>query len=86
MRPPPARPPRSAVGAGALPLLFILLVFYWSPLLAPDATIQWNAVDLHYPAQQFFSDQLKAGHLPHWTNYVLAGFPVLTRRRVDFIR
>lgn len=57
---------------------FILLVFYWSPLLAPDATIQWNAVDLHYPAQQFFSDQLKAGHLPHWTNYVLAGFPVLS--------
>lgn len=57
---------------------FVLLLFYWTPLLSPDATIQWNAVDLHYPAQQYFSQQMKAGHLPHWANYVLAGFPMLS--------
>lgn len=57
---------------------FVLLLFYWTPLLAPDATIQWNAVDLHYPAQHFFAEQVKSGHLPHWTNYVLAGFPILS--------
>lgn len=57
---------------------FVLLLFYWTPLLAPNSTIQWNAVDLHYPAQQYFSQQVKAGQLPHWANYPLAGFPLLS--------
>ena len=57
---------------------FVLVLFYWTPLLSPGATIQWNAIDLHYPAQQYFSEQVKTGHLPHWANYVLAGFPVLS--------
>ena len=60
------------------PTALVLLVFYWTPLLAPDATIQWNAVDLHYPAQKYFSEQIMAGHMPHWANYVLAGMPVIS--------
>ncbi len=57
---------------------FVLVLFYWTPLLAPDATIQWNALHLHYPAQHYFSEQVRAGHLPHWVNYVFAGFPMLS--------
>jgi len=57
--------------------LFFVLCFHAAPLFSPSASIQWDAVDVHYSAQRYFSDNLLAGHLPHWTPYVFSGAPFL---------
>lgn len=56
---------------------FVLLLFYFTPLLSPNATIQWNAVDLHYPSQRYFADHVKDGQWPFWTPFIFCGFPFL---------
>jgi hypothetical protein len=53
------------------------LVFYWSPLTDPQTTPQWDAIDVHYSLQRYFSDEIKSGLLPGWTDYAFSGFPFL---------
>ena len=58
-------------------LLAGLLIFYWTPLTSTDASIQWDAVDVHYSAQSYFSESILDGRLPLWTPYIYSGFPFL---------
>jgi hypothetical protein len=68
---------------GARPWLWIAVIvlavttFYWIPLTSDAASIQWDAADLHYPLQKYFSDHLRAGNLPFWTPYAFSGSPFL---------
>lgn len=55
----------------------LVLVFYWIPLTSHNASIQWDAADLHYPFQQYFSDHIRALELPEWTPYISSGYPFL---------
>lgn len=54
------------------------LIFYWAPLFEERATIQWDAVDVHYSAQKYFEQSLRASGLPHWTPFVFSGMPFLS--------
>ena len=79
---PPA-PRRDATGWGPPAfLLLAVLIFYWAPLTSPDASIQWDAVDVHYSSQKYFADSLAGGELPHWTPYIFSGFPFLADPQV----
>ena len=53
------------------------IFFYFTPLFDSHASIQWDAVDVHYSAQKYFADNAREGHLPHWTPFVFSGFPFL---------
>ncbi len=55
----------------------LVLVFYWVPLTSESASIQWDAADLHYPFQKYWSDHVRSASLPSWTPYVFAGYPFL---------
>lgn len=57
--------------------LVIVAIAYSVPLVTQDASIQWDAVDVHYSAQRYFAERILRGELPHWTPYVFAGFPFL---------
>jgi hypothetical protein len=46
-------------------------------LFDPAASIQWDAVDVHYSAQKYFADSLQSGKLPFWTPYSFSGMPFL---------
>jgi hypothetical protein len=59
-----------------------LLVFYWVPITSPAASIQWDAADMHYPLQKYFSDRLFSGKLPFWTPYLFSGYPLLANPEV----
>ncbi len=63
----------------AVPLLYLVLVlaFYTIPLFSSAASIQWDAADVHYSAQKYFSDNLLAGRLPFWSPQVFSGMPFL---------
>lgn len=86
----PASPPaRAAFSFDPLtgrrwPLLLaaLILVFYWTPLTSPSATIQWDAVDTHYSPQKYFADRVHRFELPFWTPYVFSGFPFLADPQV----
>jgi hypothetical protein len=54
-----------------------VLLFYAKPLFDAAASIQWDAVDVHYSAQKYFADHVLSGRLPFWTPYVFSGFPFL---------
>lgn len=56
---------------------FGTLLFYSTPLFDSAASIQWDAVDVHYSSQKYFADSIGAGHLPYWTPYVYSGMPFL---------
>lgn len=73
----PARTP--AYRRALLPALLFLAVLacYWTPLTSPNASIQWDAADQFQVFQDYFSSELRAGHLPFWTPYVFSGFPFL---------
>ncbi|MGJ5817967.1 hypothetical protein [Paludibaculum fermentans] len=62
-----------------MPLLYLalVLVFYAVPLLSSSASIQWDAADVHYSAQKYFSDNLHAGKLPLWSPQVFSGMPFM---------
>ena len=57
-------------------------VFYWTPLTSVDASIQWDAVDVHYSSQKYFADHIRDFRLPHWTPYIFSGFPFLADPQV----
>ncbi len=63
-------------------LAFLLLVFYWTPLTSSSASIQWDAVDVHYSSQKYFADHVRDGKLPYWTPYIFSGFPFLADPQV----
>src|SRR5258708_14228710 len=44
--------------------------------------VKFEGVDVHYSAQRYLSDELRAGRLPFWTPYVFAGFPFLADLQV----
>lgn len=67
---------RSRWAAPAL-VAALVLVFYWVPLTSEFASIQWDAADLHYPFQKYWSDHVRSGSLPSWTPYVFSGYPLL---------
>ena len=78
------RPPSPKKGSSGgwkkyLPALMVaaVLACYWTPLTAPNASIQWDAADEFQPGQKYLSDELLAGRLPFWTPYLFAGFPFL---------
>ena len=58
-------------------LLVATILFYWTPLFDPNASIQWDAVDVHYSAQNYFAESLRSLHLPHWTPFQYSGMPFL---------
>jgi hypothetical protein len=59
-----------------------LLLFYFVPLFSPDASIQWDAVDVHYCSQRYLGAEIRAGRLPLWTPYLFSGFPFLADPQV----
>ena len=54
-----------------------VLIYYWTPLFDRSASIQWDAVDVHYSLQKYFADSILSGHIPFWTPYIYSGFPFL---------
>jgi hypothetical protein len=58
-------------------LAAVLLIAYAVPLASPNASIQWDAVDVHHSAQRYFAERALRGDLPFWTPYVFSGFPFL---------
>lgn len=54
-----------------------VIVFYWIPMTSSRASIQWDAADMHYPLQKYFSDHVRAWQLPFWTPYIFSGYPLL---------
>ncbi len=68
--------------APALLLLTALGLFYAVPLLSPNASIQWDAIDVHFSAQRYFAEEIWGGNLPLWTPYLYSGFPFLADPQV----
>ena len=52
-----------------------VLVFYWVPLTSPNTTPQWDTVDVHLSAQKYFSEEIREGRFPFWSNYAYSGYP-----------
>jgi hypothetical protein len=74
----PAPEPKKHSRWAAPALIGILvLVFYAVPLASESASIQWDAADLHYPFQKYWSDHVRSASLPAWTPYVFAGYPFM---------
>jgi hypothetical protein len=65
-----------------LGLAAAVLLFYFKPLFSSNASIQWDAVDVQYSAQNHLSEMLRAGKLPQWTPYVFSGMPFLADPQV----
>ena len=59
-----------------------MAIFHCTPLTSAQASIQWDAVDVHYTLQKYFADHVFQGVLPHWTPYVFSGFPFLSDPQV----
>src|SRR6185295_12092752 len=59
-----------------------VLLFYFQPLFSPNASIQWDAADMQYSPQNYLSQMLHAGRLPHWTSYIYSGMPFLADPQV----
>jgi hypothetical protein len=71
--------PWDMVEPWAAPLIVAIAVFafYAIPMTSPSAGIQWDAADVQYPLQKYFSEHLRSGHLPYWTPYLFSGYPLL---------
>jgi hypothetical protein len=77
-----ARPPQPAPFLTPKRLLWpsialAVLIFYGTPLFDDRATIQWDAVDVHYSAQKYFEQSLRTTGLPRWTPFEYSGMPFL---------
>ncbi|MCC6589107.1 MAG: hypothetical protein IT168_20590 [Bryobacterales bacterium] len=67
----------------ALALLALAtLVFYWAPLTSSQTSQQWDAIDVHYTSQRYFSDVIRQGKLPEWVPYIYSGYPFLADPQV----
>jgi hypothetical protein len=77
-----AQSPISAYQIAPIILFFCVVAFYWTPLTAQSASIQWDAADMHYPLQKYFADRALEGELPFWTPYLFGGFPLLANPEV----
>ena len=80
----PQKPQTSPESIGTRPFMWwhwvvaaVILIAYAVPLLSPDASIQWDAVDVHYSAQRYFAERIWRGDIPFWTPYIFSGFPFL---------
>jgi hypothetical protein len=62
-------------GVALAALAALVGVFYLPQLVA--GTVQFDGLDVHYSAQRYLSDELRAGRLPFWTPYIFDGFPFL---------
>jgi hypothetical protein len=69
-------------GGPLLTLAVAVGAFYAVQLMSDTASIQWDALEVHYSSQAFFSQQIRAGHLPFWTAYLFSGFPFLADPQV----
>jgi hypothetical protein len=78
--PGPERPAPGYLWPSAIALA--VMIFYWAPLTSPSASIQWDAVDVHYSSQKYFADHVMSGSLPFWTPYLFSGFPFLADLQV----
>ena len=47
-----------------------------------SGSVQYDALDVHYSAQRYLSDELHAGRVPFWTPYIFSGFPFLADLQV----
>lgn len=76
--------PWSVVEVWAAPLLIALLValFYLPPIASPNASIQADAADVHYPMQHYFASRVANG-IPFWTPYLLSGYPILANPEAE---
>ncbi len=64
--------------AFTLGILFAAVtLFYARVVFDPRTTLQWDAASYFYPYQKYFSDSVRAGHLPVWTSVLFSGFPFL---------
>lgn len=80
--PAPVSPPRDRRWLWPAIMVAAVLAFYWVPLTSPNASIQWDAVDVHYSPQKYFAERVAHGELPHWTPYLFSGFPFLADPQV----
>lgn len=58
-----------------------MALFYLLPL-RPNASIQFETADLHYPAQKYVADRLASGAFPFWTPYIYCGYPLAANPKV----
>jgi hypothetical protein len=56
--------------------LALMVGLFYAPYLL-TGTAQWDAIEVHYSAQRYLSEAIRAGRLPFWTPYLFAGFPFL---------
>ena len=63
-------------------LALATLVFYWVPLTSSQTSQQWDAIDVHYTSQRYFSDFIRQGKLPEWVPYIYSGYPFLADPQV----
>lgn len=78
------QPPARGTPKWLWPALIVaaVVIFYWIPITSSEASIQWDAVDVHYSSQKYFADHLRAGEMPFWTPYIFSGFPFLADPQV----
>lgn len=74
--------PQSRLRRVVLVLAAGFLLYFWQPLFSSRASIQWDAVDVHYTSQRYFAQEVLAGRLPVWTPYLFSGFPFLADPQV----
>ncbi|MGA9626045.1 MAG: hypothetical protein WBQ65_16350, partial [Bryobacteraceae bacterium] len=79
---PAAAPSRDMPWVAPALIALCAILFYWTPMTSPSASIQWDAADMHYPLQKYFSDRLLSGKLPFWTPYLFSGYPLLANPEV----
>jgi len=63
-------------------MVLVSTAAFYALQFTTDATIHWDAVDVHYSSQAYLSDQLRAGHVPFWTPQLFSGFPFLADPQV----
>src|SRR5215207_7087256 len=76
-----SRAPAAVAHARPLLALALAVCAFHAPYLA-SGTTQWDGLEVHYSAQRYVSDALRAGQLPFWTPYIFSGFPFLADLQV----
>ncbi len=58
------------------PLLYTLaVVFLYREVLAGQQGFGWDTIESYWPDLVYFSDELSAGHWPHWNPFDRGGYP-----------